>query len=220
MSGLKSMYLGLAVLAVTSLSACVELTEMGGGTSSGARSSAPVTLLHGAMIVQPPAGYCVDPKASHSERDTAVILMGKCTSASEASPALITVTIGGEGSSSVLRTGAKALSDYFRSAAGRAALARNGRADAVRVSRVSIADGALVMRVEDRSIGAYWRAVLGLRGRLVTLSVSAPEGQTLAEETGRSILDRSIAAMRRANPAAAKATGAKATAAAGAVIAP
>lgn len=187
------------LLAALALPACVEMEAGGTGAN---RSSAPVKLFGGVLVAMPPNGYCIDAKASRAEAESAVILMGKCSGASAVLPALITLSIGGEGSSGVLKTGAQALSDFFRSPAGRAALSRNGKAAAVTVSRVSLSGGALVMRVEDRSIGSYWRAVLGLRSRLVTISVSAPAGRALSEEGGRSILDQTIAAMRRANPGA------------------
>jgi hypothetical protein len=52
------------------------------------------------------------------------------------------------------------------------------------VIQTSVAEGALMLRVADRSVGEYWRAVLGLKGRLVTISVTAPD-----PETGRRLLE-------------------------------
>lgn len=191
----------LALSAALLLAACVTGPGPGpvtGGTSgdSGPRSLA---LQGGSITAAAPAGYCIEPVANHDEGAGAVVLMGRCSGASQAPPALIAVSIGGPGSSVVLQSGARALSDYFLTPAGRAALARDGRASSVAIRKTAIADGALVLRVEDRAVGAYWRAILGLRGRLVTLSVTAPEASTLDEAEGRRLLDRAIAAMRRAN---------------------
>lgn len=175
------------------LAACV---PAGGPAPRGA-----ATFIGGEITAAPPAGYCVDRRASHDAAEGAVILMGRCSGGSDAAPALITVSVGGTGSSAVIRSGAKALSDYFRSPAGRAALARDGRASSVQVQKTSVADGVLVLRVADRGVGTYWRAIMALKGRLVTISVTAPEGATLDEAAGRLILDRSVASLRRSNPA-------------------
>lgn len=173
------------------------------GSSAGGSGPRSLALQGGTITAAAPAGYCIEPKASHDEGDGAVVLIGRCSGASSAPPALIALSIGGPGSSAVLQSGAKALSDYFLTPAGRAALARDGRASSVTIRKTAVADGALILRVEDRSVGAYWRAVLGLNGRLVTLSVTTPDTgpdtPPLDEAEGRRILDRAIAAMRRAN---------------------
>lgn len=157
-----------------------------------------LSLLKGEILATAPRGYCADKASSHDNGNSAVILMGRCPG-SAADPALISVAVGAPGSSAVLKSGAKALSDYFLSPPGRAALARDGRPGSVRVAKTLLSEGALVLRVEDRNAGAYWRAVLGLKGRLVSVSVMAPEGAVLSEAAGRQILDATIAAMQRAN---------------------
>lgn len=168
--------------------------------SAGGRSTS-LAMFGGTMHAAPPAGYCVDRDASRERDDRAVILMGRCAGAAATAPALITVSLGAPGSAGVLRRGARAMSDYFTSPAGRAALARDGRAASVRVLRASVADDALVLRVEDRAAGGYWRAVTGLRGRLVTISVTAPQAGGPADPADlRRLLEQALAAMRRANP--------------------
>lgn len=196
---------GAAVLAVA-LAACVPGAGGGGGAAPSGGKTMP--LLGGAMQAAAPQGYCIDEKATHDEGDGAVVLMGKCSGESKLPPALVTVTIGGPDSSVVLQEGAKALSDYFLSDAGRAALARDGRARSVAIRQTSVADGALMLLVSDREVGNYWRAILGLRGRLVTVSVTAPEDTELSPEDGRKILERTMGALRRANPGREAAPGA------------
>lgn len=167
-----------------------------------------LSLMKGEILATAPRGYCADTASSHDNGSTAVVLMGRCPG-SGSDPALISVAVGAPGSSAVLKSGAKALSDYFISPPGRAALSRDGRPGSVRVSKTLLSQGALVLRVEDRNAGAYWRAVLGLKGRLLSISVMAPEGAALSEAAGRQILDATIASMQNANhgPAATAAAG-------------
>src|SRR5690606_1708115 len=107
----------------------------------------------------------------------------------------------------ILKSGAKALSDYFTSRAGRAALARDGDPASVTVRQTALSGGALVMRMFDREVGEYWRAVLGLRGRLVSVSVMAPAMSSLSPEQSRALLEKSITAIRAANGSTVSAAG-------------
>ncbi len=186
---------GLGLLA---LAACV--APQGGGSPAAAASARRVPVQDGAIVATVPAGFCFDSAASHDDPSGAVMVAGRCTAGTDgAGPAVISVSVGAEGSSDVLKSGARALSEWFTSPAGRAALARDGRASSVRVARTAVSDGAFVLLVSDRKAGTYWRAVLGLRGRLVSVSVQAPAGAALDEAEGRQILDRTVAALRGAN---------------------
>jgi hypothetical protein len=176
---------------------CAACVPVGGGGGALPRSA---DFLNGDLRVAAPQGYCIDTRASHETGDGAVVLMGRCSESSAAAPGLITLTAGAPGSSDALKAGGRALTDYFTSAAGRAALARDGRASSVRVKMVSVADGALVLNVSDRTAGDYWRAILGVKGRLVSISVTAPGGGALPE--GRAMLDKAVAAFRAANATA------------------
>lgn len=187
-----STWISRAAALLLGLAACVPVD--GGGALPRAAS-----FLGGEMQVSAPPGYCIDRAASHDAGDGAVVLMGRCTESSTAAPALITLTAGVPGSAEVLGLGGKALSEYFTSAAGRAALARDGRAGSVRVLTTGLSGGVFVMRVIDRRAGEYWRAILGLKGRLVTISVTGPEGATLPEAEGRKLLDRAVAGFVAAN---------------------
>lgn len=187
----------LALLLI--LAACVPgspAPSAGGGTSALPRQA---SFLGGEMRVVAPPGYCIDTEASHDEAAGAVVLMGRCGTGTEALPALILLTAGAPGSAAVLGSGGKALSDYFTSPAGRAALARDGRAGSVVVTRTGLAGGVFVMRVSDRQAGEYWRGFLGLKGRLVSISVSGVAGAALPEAEGRKLLDRAVAGFVAAN---------------------
>lgn len=187
MSRWIGLFAGLALLA-----GCVAV-------DNGAALPRAAAFLGGEMKVMAPQGYCIDRAASHDAADGVVVLMGRCSEASTAAPALITLTAGGPGSAEVLGLGGKALSDYFTSSAGRAALARDGRAGSVKVSSAAVSGGVFVMRVSDRRAGEYWRAILGLKGRLVTISVTAPQGAALPADQGRKILDQAVKGFEAAN---------------------
>lgn len=183
----------LLVLAAILLASCV------GGAGFGGSSARPV--LNGALNVGVPAGYCVDPEASGEAEDTAIILMGRCSNQAAVKPAVVTLAIGQAGSAGVMAAGGVELAGFFTSPQGRATLAPTGRASDVRVMTALSAGDAFLMRVQEAGEPSYWRAVLGLKGRLVTMSVKGGPQEALAPEDGRVIMDKALAALKRANPA-------------------
>lgn len=180
-----------AALAALTLAACVAPQ----GTTTATARRVPVQ--DGALVATVPAGFCFDRAASHDDDTGTVMVAGRCAAGGD--PAVISVSIGAPGSSGVLQSGGRALSAWFTSPAGRAALARDGRAGSVKVGKTLVADGAFLLLVNDRKAGTYWRGVLGLKGHLVTVSVSAPAGSVLEETLGRQVLDQTIAGLRAAN---------------------
>lgn len=62
-------------------------------------------------------------------------------------------------------------------------------------------EGAFLLHLNDAQEGAYWRAILGLSGRLVTISVTGSPDLPLAPAEGRKVLDKAVAAMQSANKA-------------------
>ncbi len=161
----------------------------------------PTAVLGGAIQVAGPLGYCADHGAGQQTADTAVVLMGRCRAALTVAPALITVSVGPAASAGAMAAGGAALTGYFLSEPGRAALSRDGRAGDVQVvAAVGVADAYLI-HVVDRVAGEYWRAVLGVRGRLVTVSANGAAGAPLDPSAGRKIVDATLVALRRANPA-------------------
>lgn len=194
------------LLPVLLLAGCV-------GADGGARNSSQ-PILAGAMMLAPPPGYCVVSGSRLERGDTALALMGRCDSGPEGGPeggtaipaAILTTTIGASGSATGLGTaGLTDLANWLASPKGRSALGRQGRAGDVRLSGVTQSDGMLVMQVTDRGADpatdpASWRAMLPLRGRLVSLSVAGPRGTPLPPEAGRRLIGAFAAAMRKANP--------------------
>lgn len=184
-----------ALVLALAVAACVP------GEVAGRAPSPRAAVLGGALVAAVPQGYCFDPSASHagSAEGGAVMVAGRCSAATAQAPAVISISFGGPGSSEVLKSGGRALSDWFTSRAGRAALARDGRAGSVRVQQTLVADGAFLLLVADRQAGTYWRAVLGLSGHLVTVSVLPPQGEALDPKAARVLLDRTVAVLRAAN---------------------
>jgi len=180
---------GLAGLAVA-LAGCV---APGGGIRS-------VPLLDGAVTAVAPSGYCIAPGAGRRAGDSAVVLMGRCSQRSEADPAVLTLSVGDAGSAGAMAAGGEALAGYFTSEEGKAAISRDGRAGDVRVLEAVMAGDAFLLHVADAAVGDYWRAITGLRGRLVTVSASGPDGQALPEDKGRALVEAAVAALKRANP--------------------
>ncbi len=166
-------------------------------TGSGLRD---VTVLDGSMIIAAPPGYCIDPKASVKRGDTVVALIGRCTAQGQVAPAVMSVTIGAPGSAGVLLAGPDVLATFFTSTQGRKVLARDGRSAHVIVLQALVAKGALYLHVNDQTAGEYWRAILAMKGRLVTVSASGAEGAPLTPAQGLSLVQTVVALLDKRNP--------------------
>ncbi len=160
-----------------------------------------IAILDGAVTAAAPAGYCISPGAGVRGADSAVILMGRCSSSatSTATPAVLTLSVGPAGSAGVMADGGASLADFFATDEGRAALSREGKAEDVRVLSAVGEEDAFVMHVADSAVGEYWRAIRGLRGRLATVSVSGAEGAPLTSGQGKALLDATLGALVAAN---------------------
>ncbi|MDZ4095319.1 MAG: cation transport ATPase [Paracoccaceae bacterium] len=191
-----------ALILCLALSACLAV-------GSGALRVRPV--LGGAINVAAPAGYCIDPAGVMERNATALALIGRCAGATPATRAILTATVGGKGSGVGIAGQGVELARFFTSSAGRAALSRSGRARTVQVLETLAFGDAFLIRLTDTSPNPYgpgqkesWRAVLGLGGRLVTLTVTGTTAAPLNRDTGRALLGAFLAAMQEANrPAAA-----------------
>lgn len=159
------------------------------------------SVLGGALSIGVPAGYCIDRAASRNGNDSAVILIGRCSGAAATVPALITVAVGEAGSAAVVQAGGPALAAFFTSAPGRAMLSRSGRPGDVKVLEAVGVGEAFLLHVADRAAGEYWRGVIGVKGRLVTVTAKGGAGFALPPKDGRRIVDATLAALQRANRA-------------------
>lgn len=164
---------------------------------AGGARQAPV--LGGTIAMGLPAGYCIDRSTSREAENSAVIIMGRCNSAASAVPAIVTAAIGRPGSAGVMTASPAALAAFFATPEGRATLSRDGKARDVRLITALTSGDALVLHLDDRKQGEYWRAFVGVRGRLVSISASGTPGIPLAPEAGRQVLDAFVAALAKAN---------------------
>ena len=164
-----------------------------------AGDAASTRVLGGAITVALPAGYCADPNSGHDDGRSALVIAGRCSATRPVPAAAIAVSVGAEGSSAILKSGAVALSDWVRSKAGRAALARDGQANSVAIRETQIWKGAFLIHLEDRNAGPYWRAAIGIKGRLIMISVNPPAQGALPLGAGRAVLEALINAIRQAN---------------------
>ena len=182
----------LLAVAGMSLAACTGSIDVG-------RAAPEVIAVAGRSVaVGGPPGYCVD-RAASRDGVKAFVLLGSCASIARdpdgdkpESPGIMTVVVSSDPATVQAVAGRRSdLMDFFRSEAGRASLSRVGRAETVRVSNLQTAGGALYIRARDSSAGPlpgmsddYWRALLDVNGRLVTISVIGFEDQPMSSEEG------------------------------------
>lgn len=197
-----------ALLPAILLAACVE------GMAPAGSAPRAIAVAGGALVAAGPAGYCVDRTASRDGAEGAFVLFGTCaalagtaTAGQPAEPAVLTASVAsGPADEAAFVASFPAMASFFNSDAGRAALSRAGRAATVRVGAVSSRDRVLYLGLSDAAAereaavsADYWRAILVLRGRLVTLSVMSLADRPLASAAKRRILDAFVARMRAAN---------------------
>jgi len=191
------------------LALCVALTGcVEGGTGAGAVRA--VTVMDGAFAVQAPRGYCVDLSASRASRG--FVVMAGCALLTSfgflpSADALITVQIGPD-SSAIVSGSENDLVALLQSSAGKNLLSDVGDGSGVTVGTVSHADGLVMVQFTDTAPplrmgleSSQWRAFLDLNGRLVTIGLRGYDRAPMDQTAGTRLLQRTIDALRAANPA-------------------
>jgi hypothetical protein len=158
-----------------------------------------VTVLGGDVRIRAPKSYCVDISSATSVDDTAVVLIGRCNDTGKAAAALVTVAVGRAASAGVMLASTEALRSFMSSPDGRRLLSRSGKAEDVEVLESGVLDDRLMLHLKDVIAGDYWRAIIGVNGRLVTISASGAEGILLTPDQGRDLVEKTVAAVREAN---------------------
>ncbi|SPH16709.1 hypothetical protein DEA8626_00220 [Defluviimonas aquaemixtae] len=203
--------LGAVLAALTALSACVP-SEMGMLSASASRAMA---VSGGAVTVAGPTGYCVDKGPSRDSPTGAFVLLGTCaaltgsaTTGQPTYPAILTATVLPGAPDGAFEEHLPAMAAFFRSDPGRAALSRSGRAEDVTLSQVLSRGDVLYLRLQDRSAVAgqpveseYWRAILQVRGRIVTLSALGLQDRPVPTQEKRRVLEAFVARVLAANAA-------------------
>lgn len=201
----------LALLLTATLSAC--LPGDSGGTATRA-----VSVSGGAVTIAGPSGYCIDRGAARDGAEGAFVLLGTCAALSgvprpgmPAAPAVLTATVRpGAPQGAPFSDSFPAMARFLRAAPGRAALSRTGRAGSVSLAEVRSRGEVLYLRVNDTSANPgqplepeYWRAILSLRGQIVTLSALALRARPLPAAEKRRALEAFVAEVQAANRATA-----------------
>lgn len=188
------------------LAACFEnasLTRLTGG-GGGASGPAAIAVLDGQVRVTGPQGYCIDSGATRESQNEAFVLLVRCTASPRATPVLSATVTGIPAPGLGTRENLTRLSEYLETPAGLGQLARSGRAEDVRVVAQRVEDGALWLRIEDRGNPdsfepGYWRAILPVAERVVTLSVLSSRAHPVSDERGLSVLREFVTRMRAQN---------------------
>jgi hypothetical protein len=157
-----------------------------------------LTVMDGEVQVTAPPGYCIDKDASVSLGPAVVVMIGRCTYGGEAAAAVLTLTIGAPASAGVLIEGPNVLGAFFTSTPGRRILARDGNPGHVQILQQQIAGNSLLLHLNDRVSGDYWRAITAIKGRLVTISaagtaqapLTAAQGLALVQDMMRLLVQR------------------------------
>lgn len=221
----------LPAAALLALAACLPASDPPGGAASRFEGPPPLrmAIAAGQVIVAGPKGYCIDRDASRDEGGgSGLSVLSSCRGlgapsgygADPAKPAVLTAAVAAGPGEILVGPAAPDLTRFFQSTRGRAVLSRAGRAETVTLTEAFARDGVYFMHLSDGARfdwgmvqASYWRALLPLGGRMVTLSVLALPEAPLGREDGLELLENFIAAMRGATSAAGLATASAAQAA-------
>jgi len=163
------------------------------------------------VTVVGPDGYCIDPGSSAERAAGSFVMLGSCatlrgTGAGPGKPAVLTALVSPPSDPPLVPSVAE-LERFFRSDAGRAALAHDGEAASVTLLEIEARNPILFLKLRDTSAARpaelsdmSWRAIFPLRDRLVALSVAAHDDLPVGDADMRRTLDRFVAALRAANP--------------------
>jgi hypothetical protein len=176
---------GLSAVAAVLLAGCLGAAPppTAGGNEAGRTGAAPrpplfsfrkvprtIRVVRRKVTIAGPAGYCIDKSASTNGTDGAFVLLASCAAISEDPreahprlPAVLTASVSPPGAQAAPGELAR-LEAFFKSAEGRAALSRSGKAETVQIHHVARDGEALLIHVSDTSpnglnavVGNYWR---------------------------------------------------------------
>lgn len=217
-AGFRAIALG-ASLAVLGLAACDDANGYAGRSAFGHGPVTAIRVAQNSVTVAGPAGYCIDKSGSRDRATGSFVLLGSCATLNGEpegpdTPAVLTALVSPEDDQPQAPTAAQ-LERFFRSDAGRAALSHDNEASKVTLLDIRRDGDVLFLKVRDRSAGrpadlrdTSWRAVMGMKGRLVALSVHSHDALPMGEDQMHRTLTRFLAAMRAANATQAPEQGA------------
>lgn len=205
-------HFGIALTSLTILSGC---TGTGGGFALPKSAPEQIRVANQEVLIAGPKGFCVDPTETRDTGDSAFVLLGSCAAIANSRnkphpkvPAILTATVSRKSTNPPITSSMPALTDFFTTKAGRAALSRDGNADTVEVVKTLDRDGVFYIRARDSSsdtlAGAadeYWRALFDVNGRIVSASVFGLRENPIPSEKGFDVLQGFTKRIRTQNTA-------------------
>jgi hypothetical protein len=197
----------VALVLVTALSGCFETEPRTEAANRGLQPTAgPVSIrvLDGTVAVSGPVGYCIDGEATRESDIEAFVLLVRCRGTLRPAPVLSATITRLPAPDSDDPEALRRLTAFLASPAGRAQLSRTGDPSDVTVQEATYANGTIWLLINDRGNPAsfdptYWRAVLPVGERIVTLSVLAAREHPFERGSGLSLLRSFVMRMTRAN---------------------
>lgn len=205
--------------ALLALAACLPAPD--GGASASRFGGPPPTRMAvagGQVVIAGPKGFCIDRDASRDQGgQLGLSVLSSCRDlgggsgfgADPAAKAVLTAVVAAQPGEILVGPAAPDLTRFFLSSRGRAMLSRSGRAETVALRETAVGADAYLMYLTDRARfdwgvvqPDYWRALLPLGGRMVTLSVLGPPESPLSREEGLDLMRAFIAATQSATQAA------------------
>ncbi len=192
-------HFGVALASLTILSGCL---GTGGGFALPRSAPEQIRVANKEVLIAGPKGFCIDPTETRDEGDSAFVLLGSCAAIANSRskphpkvPAILTATVSRKSTNPPITDSMPALTDFFTTKAGRAALSRDGNADTVEVVKTLDRDGVFYIRARDSSsdtlAGAadeYWRALFDVNGRIVSASVFGLRERPIDSKKGFEVL--------------------------------
>ncbi|MFD2175545.1 hypothetical protein [Rhodobacter lacus] len=176
------------------------------------RVSSSASVFDGSLMLAAPEGYCVDPSSRRDGPDASFVLWGNCAAIAQDPRArqphhraLLSATVGPTSREPVARALAR-YERFFRSDAGRAAMARSGLAEDLEILEAQKNEQALLLKIADHSApqsapvdAVYWRSITGLSGHVTALSVMPLAGTQIDDATQLALLQAFEESIRAAN---------------------
>ena len=210
-----TVYVKIGLVALIVLGGCEGTTNGEGKMKLALPTPAPeqVTVSNHEVVIAGPHGYCIDPTETKDRAKNAFVLLGSCAAISKLVilprpqiPAILLATVSGKTASAPIASSMDALSRFFKSDAGRAALSRDGKAQTVKVIETLGRDDVFYIHARDSSTdtlaGAgdeYWRALFNIKGRIVSASVVGLEEHPISTTDGFETLGVFVDRIKREN---------------------
>jgi hypothetical protein len=161
------------------------------GFGSG-KSAETVAVTPSEIVIAGPRGYCIDTASLAEGREGSFVLLASCAALSGAPdapppsiPGVLSAMVSADPDGTGFADALPGIEAFLVSGSGRAGLSRAGDAESVALLQSRIAGDVLLLNLRDESAfngpeiePEYWRAVLAVRGHIVTLSAMVPAGQS------------------------------------------